>query len=139
MNHLNHPTLCTKTEKAAGQDYDVYNGSVICDGRNHQLRQIVFKGLHPWDDFQAVYMNIIRIDDDSKAIEDYDFDNDWTHLERAWNYKNINDTRYTFGCAFMTGFKFRVHWGHMFPMDWKTLMIMPSVEEWESGDKNLIL
>ena len=37
-------------------------------------------------------MNIIRIDDDSKAIESYDFDNDWTHLERAHNKKNVNDT-----------------------------------------------
>ena len=27
-------------------------------------------------------MNIIRVDDDSKAIEDY-LETDWTHLERA--------------------------------------------------------
>ena len=84
-------------------------------------------------------MNIVRIDDDAKDINTYDFDNDWTHLERAHNIKNINDTRNTFGCAFMTGKKYRIHWGTMFPMDWKTLMIYPSVEEWQPTDKNLIL
>ena len=84
-------------------------------------------------------MNIVRIDDDAKDITNYDFDDDWTHLERAHNKKHVNDTRHTFGCAFMTGKKYRVHWGHIFPMDWKTLMIFPSVEEWEPTDSNLIL
>ena len=84
-------------------------------------------------------MNILRIEDDSIAIDDYDFETDWTHITRANNYKNSNDTKYTFGCAFMTGKKYRIHWGHLFPMDWKTLMIYPSVAEWLPSDKSLIL
>ena len=79
-------------------------------------------------------MNILRIEDDSIAIDDYNFETDWTHILRAHNYKNTYDTKYTFGCAFMTGKKYRIHWGHLFPMDWKTLMIYPSVAEWLPGD-----
>ena len=84
-------------------------------------------------------MNILRIEDDSKDIDSYDFYTDWTQLERAHNKKNTNDTQHTFGCAFLTGKKYRVHWGNIFPMDWKTLMIYPSVEEWKETDTSLIL
>jgi len=106
---------------------------------NNQIRSIVFKGLQPWGDLQSVYMNIVRIEDDAKDIESYDRDIEWTRLERAYNYKHINDTRYAFACAFLTGKKYRMHWGHMFPMDWKTLMLFPSIEEWKETDSPVII
>lgn len=48
-------------------------------------------------------MYIVRIDDDSKDIDTYSLETDWTQWTKAYNLKNINDTRYTFGGAFLTG------------------------------------
>ena len=35
FNHLHNDSLCNKTENVSGEDYDIYNGSLICDGTNN--------------------------------------------------------------------------------------------------------
>jgi hypothetical protein len=116
---------------------DMYDG-VTCDS-TIQLRRLAFWSAKPNLNFEGMSMKVLRFDDSllGPTAEDYEA----YLLDRA-NYESIDfktkaDPAKSWTFPFVTGHKYKIHWGDS-GIDYEQMTIDMS-DRWEETDRNLYL
>lgn len=113
---------------------EVYNG-IICNN-SVQVRRIAFSGYSP-DHFYRIAMKVAQYDDDiisaltEEEFEAWKYDDDKEYFSNM-EFKAISKPSNGWAVPYVTGHKYRIHWGET-PLDFTKMMFEQS-EQWESTD-----
>lgn len=115
---------------------EVYNG-VICDS-SAPLRRISFFGAQPSQLLRGIPMYVVKYDD--HILNNYsnksDYIRDWSHYTKVVQ-KPSGDPSDGWTVPFVTGYKYKVHWGDQ-GVDYEKMSIELS-DHWLDDDKNIVI